>query len=197
MMAIAGAGRRPLEWWEYETEVERPHDLGDAEIAVFEMGELSEAEIAELTPQWRERYEQANAPGFSYCTGEMTWLKGEEVKQRLYRSAGTSPQSCGSGMPNERAANVLVYVASKAKFWPWWQALRSASLPIVASWIDWEHNINNGEPTNDEWREHSAKCLEQAAAADILLLYVDRDDVRHFGSLVEAAPALPAADGST
>jgi hypothetical protein len=89
-MAMAGAGRRPLEWWEYETEVERPHDLGDAEIALFEMGELSEAEAAELMPRWRDRYEHAHSPNFSYCTGD-TWLKGEEAKQRLYRWAGIPP----------------------------------------------------------------------------------------------------------
>jgi hypothetical protein len=50
----------------------------------------------------------------------------------------------------------------------------------------------NSEPDNDEWREHSAQCLEQAAAADILLLYVDREDARHFGSLIEAGAALGA-----
>jgi hypothetical protein len=87
---------------------------------------------------------------------------------------------------------VLVYVASKAKFWPWWQALRSAGLPITSSWIDWERNIDNTEPDDDEWRAHSAKSLEQAAAADIVLLYVDREDVRHFGSLLEAGAALGA-----
>jgi hypothetical protein len=69
---------------------------------------------------------------------------------------------------------VLVYCASKAKYWPWWQAVRSAGLPINASWIDWPHNIDDSEPTPDSWRAHSAKCLEQAAAAEILLLYVDR-----------------------
>jgi hypothetical protein len=45
-------------------------------------------------------------------------------------------------------------------------------------------------PTPDGWREHSAQCLEQAAAADILLLYVDREDARHFGSLIEAGACL-------
>jgi hypothetical protein len=106
MMAMAGAGRRPLEWWEYETEVERPLDLGDAEIALFEMGELTDAEVAEVMPQWRDRYEQAIEPGFSYLASGAT------------AGQASRPQSCGSGMPSERAANVLVYAASKAKFWP-------------------------------------------------------------------------------
>jgi hypothetical protein len=82
----------------------------------------------------------------------------------------------------------LIYCASK--YWPWWQALRSAGLPITSSWIDWERNIDNTEPDDDEWRTHSDQCLEQAAAADILLLYVDRDDARHFGSLIEAGACL-------
>jgi hypothetical protein len=65
-------------------DVPRPRDLGDAEIALFEMGELSEAEIAELMPHWRERWEQAQSPNFTYFTGN-GWLRGEEAKQRMYR----------------------------------------------------------------------------------------------------------------
>jgi hypothetical protein len=90
MMAMAGAGRRPEEWWEYESKVPRPRDLGDAEILLYEMGELTEAEIAELMPRWRERYEQAHSPNFSYCTGN-SWLKGDAAKQALYRWAGIPP----------------------------------------------------------------------------------------------------------
>jgi hypothetical protein len=86
-----------MEWWAYETEATRPTDSGDETIALYEMGELSEAEVAELMLQWRERYEQARAPNFSYCTGD-TWLKGDEAKQRLYDGRGYRPQSCGSGM---------------------------------------------------------------------------------------------------
>jgi hypothetical protein len=45
---------------------------------------------------------------------------------------------------------------------------------------DCPHNIDASEPDNDEWRAHAEQCLEQAAAADILLLYVDPDDARPF-----------------
>jgi nucleoside 2-deoxyribosyltransferase len=55
---------------------------------------------------------------------------------------------------------------------------------------DWPHNIDDSEPDNDEWRAHAEQCLEQAAAADIVLLYVDPDDARHFGALLEAGAAL-------
>jgi hypothetical protein len=34
-------------------------------------------------------------------------------------------------MPDRR-----VYVASKARHWVWWAALRAAGVPIVAPWID-------------------------------------------------------------
>jgi hypothetical protein len=84
------------------------------------------------------------------------------------------------------------YVASKSKFWPWWQGLRSAGIPIMSSWIDWSHNIDDSEPDDDEWRAHAEQCLEQAAAGDITLLYIDRDDARHFGALLEAGAALGA-----
>ena len=45
--------------------------------------------------------------------------------------------------------------------------------------------MTNGERNADQ-------CLDQAASADILLLYVDRDDARHFGALLEAGAALGA-----
>jgi hypothetical protein len=85
-----------------------------------------------------------------------------------------------------------VYCASKSKFWPWWAALRAGGLPISASWVDWPHNIDDSEPTDDEWRAHAELCIEQAASCDILLLYIDRDDARHFGALLEAGAALGA-----
>jgi hypothetical protein len=44
-----------------------------------------------------------------------------------------------------------VYCASKSKHWPWWQALRAAGLDIRASWISWSHNMDDSEPTADEW----------------------------------------------
>jgi hypothetical protein len=91
MMLMAGAGRRPREWWAYETEARRPTDSGDETIALYEMGELTEAELAELMPDWRARYEQAQSPNFRYCTGN-GWLKGDAAKQALYRWAGVPPE---------------------------------------------------------------------------------------------------------
>jgi hypothetical protein len=56
-----------------------------------------------------------------------------------------------------------------------WQRLRAAEgLSIRADWVDWPLNRpDTREPTGSEWREHSDKCMRQAAAADITLLYVE------------------------
>jgi hypothetical protein len=91
MMAAVGAGVRPTEWWAYETEATRPTDRGDETIALYEMGEFGEAEVAELMPQWRERYEQAIEPGFSYLARDSVRLTGLEAKQAFYRWAGIPP----------------------------------------------------------------------------------------------------------
>jgi hypothetical protein len=95
MMAAVGAGHRPIEWWKYETEATRPRDSGEATIALFEMGEFTEAELAELMPKWRERYEQANDPeypNFSYLAAGGVRLTGLEAKQAFYRWAGIPPE---------------------------------------------------------------------------------------------------------
>jgi hypothetical protein len=39
-----------------------------------------------------------------------------------------------------RRAGGIIHPASKAKHWPFWQALRAAGLPIKASWIYAEFN---------------------------------------------------------
>jgi hypothetical protein len=83
-----------------------------------------------------------------------------------------------------------VYVASKARYFCWWEALKACGLPIVCSWISWERNIDGQNPTADEWSRHSDRCFREAADADILLLYCNDDDERHFGSLLEAGAAL-------
>jgi hypothetical protein len=87
IMASTRAGSRPEEWWTYEKQMPQPRDLGDERITLFEMAELTETELAELMPEWREEYERANEPNFSYCTGH-GWLRGEAAKRAQYRWAG-------------------------------------------------------------------------------------------------------------
>ena len=59
-------------------------------ITLFEMAELTETELAELMPEWREEYEKANEPNFGYCTRH-GWLRGEAAKRARYRWAGIPP----------------------------------------------------------------------------------------------------------
>src|SRR5262249_32548177 len=88
IMAWTRAGSRPEEWWAYEKQMPQPCDLGDERITLFEMAELTETELAELMPEWREDYEKANEPNFSYCTGHC-WLRGEAASRAQCRWAGT------------------------------------------------------------------------------------------------------------
>jgi hypothetical protein len=73
-----------------------------------------------------------------------------------------------------------------------WCALRAAGVPIISSWPDWPHNRNgDDEPDADAWREHSAACIDDAVAGDVLLLYCKADE-NQFGALLEAGAALGA-----
>ena len=90
IMASTRAGSRPEEWWAYEKQMPQPRDLGDERITLFKMAELTETELAELMPEWREDYEKANEPNFSYCTGD-GWLRGEAAKRAQYSWAGIPP----------------------------------------------------------------------------------------------------------
>jgi hypothetical protein len=82
MMAAVGAGVRPTEWWAYETEATRPTDRGDETIALYEMGELTEAEIAELMPQWHRydwgRMTLTTAEPFGGARGYARWRQRAE-----------------------------------------------------------------------------------------------------------------------
>jgi hypothetical protein len=87
---------------------------------------------------------------------------------------------------------MLTYPASKSCWAPWWRALRACGLPIQASWLDWPANFDPSiEPSPDGWERHVSTCLSEAAAADVLLLYV-QDSEQHLGALLETGAALGA-----
>jgi hypothetical protein len=86
---------------------------------------------------------------------------------------------------------LTIYVASKSRHHAWWQALRAAGVPIVASWIDASFNRDGSEPTPDGWRQHWEKCIREASAADITLAYC-RSDENQNGALLEIGSALAA-----
>jgi hypothetical protein len=82
-----------------------------------------------------------------------------------------------------------VYFSSKSKWHPWVSALVAANVPISSTWHLWPANLDDTEPTHDDWAEHSARCLREAAECDILILFAQRGEV-HFGAVAEAAAAL-------
>jgi hypothetical protein len=96
MAAWAKHGKRPAAWWDYAEEApRRPRDHDYEEAALYEAGLLTETEVAELTKLWRERFEQAQRPGFSYCIGHAkpgdtfaSWLEGEAAKKAHYKWSG-------------------------------------------------------------------------------------------------------------
>jgi hypothetical protein len=84
-----------------------------------------------------------------------------------------------------------IYCASKSKHHFWWAALRSAGLPISASWVDWDYNKTNNEPSRDAWRRHWSGCVEQARDCDILLAYCGPEENQN-GAFIEIGSALGA-----
>jgi hypothetical protein len=86
---------------------------------------------------------------------------------------------------------MIVYPASKSRHWAFWQALRAAGVDIRASWVDWDHNHADSEPTDAEWRDHWEQCVREASEADVVLVYA-RSDERQNGALIEMGAGLAA-----
>ena len=82
-----------------------------------------------------------------------------------------------------------VYCASKARNWPWWQALEAAGVNVQAPWIHAAFNATGEEPTEQGWAQHWDECLRAAAACDVCLLYAEADTQQR-GALVELGAAL-------
>jgi hypothetical protein len=61
------------------------------------------------------------------------------------------------------AEGMIVYVASKSKHWPFWQALRAAGIDIRSSWVDWIYNHDGTEPPANAWRTHWPRALSRPA----------------------------------
>jgi hypothetical protein len=79
LMKWAHSGHRPREWWAYEKEMRVP---SRETIWLFEHDELSEAELSELLPWWREKFDQAQETGFCYnASSERGWLEGAAARR--------------------------------------------------------------------------------------------------------------------
>jgi hypothetical protein len=89
----ASPGHRPEEWWIYEKNLDPPECSGQAGM-LMRMGELAEQELDILMRKWREVYNKANEPHFSYCIGSKPgttyahWLEGEAARLAYYEWAG-------------------------------------------------------------------------------------------------------------
>lgn len=79
-----------------------------------------------------------------------------------------------------------IYIASKAKHGPRWQALRTSGVPIVSTWID-----ESGEGETSDWSDLWDRCIAEATTCAAMVVYVEDGEV-HKGSLVEVGAALYA-----
>jgi hypothetical protein len=87
MMRNQYPGSRPEEWWLYERQLpEPPHQAA----ALYAMGELAGRELDQVMRDWRQAYEHALGPGFSYNSGG-GWLEGAAARRAHYRWAGIPP----------------------------------------------------------------------------------------------------------
>lgn len=79
-------GGRPNAWWDYDSPIPKPRDPEDARAALWEAKLLAPNEVAMLEARWREHFDRAQEPNFSYCAGHdgkrsALWLKGDTAKQ--------------------------------------------------------------------------------------------------------------------
>ena len=82
MMVWAYPGHRPREWWAYEKALPVP---SRESVWLFEHDELSETELTELMPHWREKFDQAQEVGFCYNTASTRgWLEGAAARRAHY-----------------------------------------------------------------------------------------------------------------
>jgi hypothetical protein len=116
------------------------------------------------------------------------------VADTACRMAAAMPRAAPKLQPQADALFcflVKVYPASKSKHALFWQALRAAGVPIVASWIDAPFNHNGSDLSADEWVEHWEKCCREASETDIVLMFACAEE-RQNGALLEVGSALGA-----
>jgi hypothetical protein len=81
-------GRRPMAWWHFESDLDYP-GYDEERQTLFEAGLLGEQERADLVALWREQFEKAQRPNFTFNTGAAAgWLKDEAAKRAHYQWAG-------------------------------------------------------------------------------------------------------------
>src|SRR4051794_26432842 len=91
MLADERPGRRPQAWWDYDAPIPWP-GYDNETVALFAAGLLSDEELAELMPWWREQFERSFAPEFFHCLGPGRILEGVPARQAHYRWACIPPE---------------------------------------------------------------------------------------------------------
>lgn len=77
------------------------------------------------------------------------------------------------------------YVASKAKHYEMWKALRFKGHPIIARWID-----HGTEGSIKNWSDLWDWCIDDVKEANAVIMYEAADDEKLQGALVELGAAL-------
>ena len=81
-------GGRCAAWWDYESPIRRPKDENYCAAALWEVdGLLDDEERSALEKMWREYFDQAQVPEFTYHTGHGR-LEGAKARAAYYRWSG-------------------------------------------------------------------------------------------------------------
>src|SRR3954453_2700153 len=86
LLARERPGSRPRAWWEYDAPIRWP-GYDRETVALYEAGLMSEEEIAELTPWWREQFDRSFDEHFGYTVGPGQVLYGAAARRKHYRWA--------------------------------------------------------------------------------------------------------------
>ena len=87
LLACQRAGTRPRAWWQYESTISWPGP-DDETATLYAAGLLSNEEIAELMPWWRQQFDRTYEPEFFYCVGPGKILEGAAARRKHLAWAG-------------------------------------------------------------------------------------------------------------
>lgn len=77
-------GRRPWAWWRFEAPPGLEYDYARERSILFEAGLLAPKEAEALVAEWREAFERASVPSYSFCAGPGEWLTGRAARAAFF-----------------------------------------------------------------------------------------------------------------